>query len=66
MVLCMGAPVAIRYKPVISAFYQSASVRLAAGKTKKVALTARMRKLLVILNGMVNSGQHWKPDIVVP
>ena len=63
MVLYMGALVASRYNPMIRAFYQR---MLAAGKTKKVALTACMRKLLVILNGMVKSGQHWKPDIVVP
>ena len=66
MVLYVGALVASRYNPMIRAFYQSASGGLAAGKTKKVALTACMRKLLVILNGMVKSGQHWKPDIVVP
>ncbi len=35
---------------------------LVAGKTKKVAFTACMQKLLVILNGMLKSGQHWKPD----
>ena len=63
MVLYMGALVAGGYNPVIREFFQR---MLAAGKTKKVALTACMRKLLVILNGMVKSGQHWKPDIVVP
>ena len=63
MVLYMGALVASRYNPVICAFYRRI---LAAGKTKEVALTACMRKLLVILNGMVKSGQHWKPVIVVP
>ncbi|MCP4372772.1 MAG: IS110 family transposase, partial [Deltaproteobacteria bacterium] len=31
------------------------------GKVKKVALTACMRKLLVILNTMVKSGQCWNP-----
>ena len=63
MVAYMVALVASRYNPMIRAFYQR---MLAAGKTKKVALTARVRKLLVILNGMVESGQHWKPDIVGP
>ena len=40
---------------MIREFYQRL---LAAGKAKKVALTACMRKLLVILNGMAKSGQH--------
>ena len=57
----MGALVASRRNPVIREFYQRL---LAAGKSKKVALTACMRKLLVILNGMVKSGQHWDPEIV--
>ena len=60
-VLYMGALVASRCNPVIREFYQRL---LAAGKSKKVALTACMRKLLVILNGMVKSGQRWKPEIV--
>ena len=61
MVLYMGALVASRRNPVIREFYQRL---LAAGKSKKLALTACMRKLLVILNGMVKSGQRWKPDAV--
>ena len=52
-VLYMGALVASRYNPVIREFYQRL---LAAGKSRKVALTACMRKLLAILNGMVKSG----------
>lgn len=63
MVLYMVALVASRYNPMIRAFYQR---MLDAGKTKKVGLTVRVRKLWVILNGMVKSGQHWKPDIVGP
>ncbi len=45
--LYMGALVASRWNPVIRNFYQRL---LAAGKPKKVALTACMRKLLTILN----------------
>ncbi len=60
-VLYMGALVASRRNPVIREFYQRL---LAAGKSKKLALTACMRKLLVILNGMVKSGQRWNPDII--
>ena len=48
--LYMGALTASRYNPVIRDFYQRL---LAAGKPKKVALTACMRKLLVILNSML-------------
>ena len=55
-VLYMGALVATRYNPVLRAFYQRL---LAAGKPKKLALTACMRKLLTILNAMVKTGQHW-------
>ena len=54
--LYMGALVASRYNPVIRAFYQRL---LAAGKPKKLALTACMRKLLVILNAMLKQGAPW-------
>ena len=37
-----------------------------AGKTEKVALVACMRKLLVIINSMVKSGQHWDPQTIMP
>lgn len=55
-VLFMAALVASRHNPVIKAFYQRL---LAAGKPKKVALVACMRKLLTILNAMVRSGKPW-------
>ncbi len=57
-VLYMGALVASRHNPVIRSFYQRL---LTAGKPKKLALTACMRKLLTILNSMVKNGQHWNP-----
>lgn len=54
--LYMAALVASRYNPVIRDFY----LRLcAAGKPKKVALTACMRKLLLILNSMVKNKEKW-------
>jgi transposase len=56
-VLYMGTIVATRFNPVIRAFYQRLC---AAGKPKKVALTACMRKLLIILNAMVKSGTPWR------
>ena len=57
-VLYMGALVATRHNPVIRNFYQRL---LAAGKPKKLALTACMRKLLTILNSMLKSGESWNP-----
>ncbi len=57
-VLYMGALVASRCNPILRDFYQR---MLKAGKPKKLALTACMRKLLTILNAMVKSGQHWTP-----
>ena len=55
-VLYMGALVASRHNPAIRDFYQRL---LAAGKPKKVALVASMRKLLVILNSMLKNGSPW-------
>ena len=56
--LYMATLVATRYNPVLRDFYQ----RLCdAGKPKKVALTACMRKLLTILNVMVKHNRHWNP-----
>ena len=56
-VLYMGALVATRRNAVIRVFY----VRLvAAGKPKKVALIACMRKLLTILNAMMRTNTTWQ------
>ena len=55
-VLYRGALVAARYNPVIRDFYHRL---LAAGKPKKLALTACMRKLLVILNSMLRHRSTW-------
>lgn len=51
---------AVRFNPVIKAFYQRL---LAAGKPKKVALTACSHKLLRILNAMARTGQPWNPAL---
>ena len=57
--LYMATLVATRCNPVIQTFY----ARLcAAGKPKKVALTACMRKLLTILNSMMRTQLEWKPS----
>ena len=58
-VLYMGALVATKRNATIRAFYQRL---LAAGKPKKLALIACMRKLLTILNTMVRMRQHWCAD----
>jgi len=58
-VLYMGALVATRRNAIIRAFYQRL---LAAGKPKKLALVACMRKLLTILNSIVRSGQRWSAE----
>ncbi len=58
--LYMAALVATRFNPVIKAFYARL---LSAGKPKKVALTACMRKLLLIMNSMVRDHRKWDPTI---
>ena len=56
--LYVGTLAATRFNPVIKAFYQ----RLRnAGKAKKLALIACMRKLLTILNSMLKRRTHWSP-----
>lgn len=54
--LYMAALAATRFNPVIRSFYQRL---LIAGKAKKVALTACMRKLLTILNAMLKHRVPW-------
>ena len=55
-VLYMSVTCAIRFNPAIKKFYQ----RLRdAGKLHKVAMTACMRKLLVILNTMIKNRTCW-------
>lgn len=57
-VLYMATLAAVRFNPVIRAFYHRLVQR---GKPKKVALVACMRKLLTILNAMVKNLQPWCP-----
>lgn len=57
-VLYMAALTATRFNPVIRAFYQRLT---RAGKLAKVALTACMRKLLLILNAIMKTGRSWEP-----
>ena len=60
--LYMATLAATRFNPVIRTFYQRL---LAAGKPKKLALVACMRKLLTILNAIVKSGTPWNEKMHV-
>ena len=55
-VLYVAALVGGRYNPVLKAFYQKL---VKAGKPKKVALVACMRKLLTILNAIIKHDKPW-------
>jgi transposase len=61
--LYMAALVASRRNPVIRRFYERLK---AAGKPPKVALVACMRKLLTILNAMINHKTRWSEIILQP
>jgi transposase len=52
---------AIQCHPKLKATYQR---MVAAGKPKKVAIVACMRKQLIILNTMVKNGTHWDENMV--
>jgi transposase len=56
-VLYMATLTAVRFNPVIAHFYQRL---LAAGRPKKVALIAAMRKLLTILNAILRDHHPWQ------
>ena len=63
-VLYMATVAGIRSNPAIKTFY----LRLrAGGKPAKPALTACMRKFLVILNAMLHNKTHWQtPALISP
>jgi transposase len=56
-ILYMAALSATKYNPIIKQFYNRL---IEAGKTPKVALTACMRKLLVIINSMLRHSTTWR------
>jgi transposase len=60
-VLFMSAMVAVRFNPVLKAFYDRL---IQKGKLKKVALVACMHKLLTILNAIVKHGKPWESPTV--
>ena len=55
-VLYMATLSAIQCNPIIRAFYRQL---VAQGKHKKVALTACMRKFIIMLNAMVRDQCEW-------
>jgi transposase len=50
----MATLISTRYNPILNKFYQRL---LAAGKPKRLALTAVMRKLVVLLNHLLKNPQ---------
>lgn len=56
--LYMASISAIRFNPAIKAFYQRLR---ASGKPAKVAITAAMRKLLIIANTIIKQNRPWRP-----
>jgi transposase len=56
--LYMAAWVATRFNAVIKAFYENL---ISAGKPRKVAVVACMRKLLTILNALIRDQKPWQP-----
>lgn len=60
-VLYMATLVATRYNPIVKGWYQRL---LAAGKPKRVAIVACMRKLLVVLNAMMRTKTRWQTQVM--
>jgi transposase len=58
--LYMATLAAVRFNPVIGAFYHRL---VATGKPNKVVLVACMRKLLTILNAIAKTGKPWDESI---
>ena len=60
-VLFVSIMSAIQCHPKLKPMYQR---MVAAGKPKKVAMVACMRKQLTILNVMMKNGTHWQADLI--
>ena len=58
--LHMAMRSAVRFNPVIKAYYDRL---IAAGKSDKVAITACSHKLLRILNAMARTGKDWNLEL---
>ena len=61
-VLYMTATVAAQHNPTIKAFYARL---LAVGKPKKVALTACMHKVLIMVNAILRTGRSWQHGLAL-
>ena len=57
-VLYMAATVAVRWNPGLKAFYERLRQK---GKPFKVAITAVMRKLLILANTLLTEDRRWSP-----
>ena len=55
----MAALSAMQHNPALAAVYDRL---VAAGKKKKVAITAVMRKLIVLANALLKQGRNWSPN----
>lgn len=60
-VMFMAMMSAMRCNPVFKSTYQRL---VKAGKPKKVAMIACVRKMIVILNSMVRDGNVWEPNMI--
>jgi transposase len=58
--LYMPALVAMRFNPDLKAKYDQLK---AIGKASKVAITAIMRRLLVLANALLRDGRNWTPNL---
>jgi transposase len=58
--LYMPALVAMRFNPDLKAKYDQL---IAAGKASKLAITAIMRKLIVLTNALIRDGRKWTPAL---
>jgi transposase len=58
--LYMATLTAVRHNPILKIHYERL---LVAGKRKKVALVACMRKLLTMLNAIAKHGSRWDPTL---
>jgi transposase len=58
-ILYMAVLSAVQYNPPLKAFYNRLLMK---GKTKKVALVACMRKLLIVANSMLRNNTEWNPN----
>lgn len=56
--LYMATLSAVRFNPQLKEFYSRLT---GAGKPKKVAMVACMRKLLILLNSLIAQGRRWQP-----